>query len=367
MNELPSNELRRRDFLCQVAAAPLAFTTFGPAALAKSPSAALSKMGVASTSFMGAEIGSGPPAAGAPRPAGPPRQRDALEFLEKCHALGAGGVQTALNGDLMKLRARADELGMYLEGMVSIPRNGDLTNLDKALSDAKSIGVKVVRAAMLSGRRYETFSNLADWKKWVDQSYEAIRLALPVLEKHKVIVALENHKDWTLEEFLKLLRTFSSEYLQVCLDFGNNLSLLDDPLALIEGLAPYAQSTHIKDMGVRPYEDGFLLSEVPLGQGMLDLPKIVAVIQKAQPKTKFSLEMITRDPLKVPCLTPQYWNVFPERNGRFLANTLKLVNAKQSQTPLPTVAQLAREERAKIEGANVVACLRYVNEHNLIA
>lgn len=359
----------RREFVLQ-AAAPLAASALSPKLFANAP---LSKMGIASTSFMGAQIGAAPPASAATAAnaaqggAGRFRQRDALEFLEKCHQLGAGGVQTSLNGDLNKLRARAEELGMYLEGMVSIPRNGDLTALDKGLADAKAAGVTVVRAAMLSGRRYETFPMLADWKKWVDQTYDALRLAMPVIEKHKVVVALENHKDWTLEDFLKLLRTYQSEHLQVCLDFGNNIALLDDPMELIEGLARYAKSTHIKDMGLQPYQDGFLLSEVVLGQGMLDLPKIVSTIQKANPKTKFSLEMITRDPLKVPCMTKQFWETFPERNGKFLAQTFRLVRDHSSRSPLPTVEQLSPEARAKVELDNVVACLRYVNEKNLIA
>jgi len=40
---------------------------------------------------------------------------------------------------------------------------------------------------------------------------------------------MENHKDWTLEDMLRVLRPISSEYLGVCVDFGNNISLLDDP------------------------------------------------------------------------------------------------------------------------------------------
>ena len=366
----------RRDFLTQ-SVAPLAMTALAPSLFAHSIAAPLSKMGIASTSFMGAEIGSNRfPNAPAPTssqgtqggtPAPRFRQRDALEFLEKCHALGAGGVQTGLNGDLQKLRARADELGMYLEGMVSIPRNGDMAPLEKSLADCKAAGVTVARCAMLGGSRYETFKTLAEWKAWVDQSHNALRLAMPIIEKHKVVVAMENHKDWTVEDFLRLLRTYQNEYLQVCLDFGNNISLLDDPYEVIEGLAPYAKSTHIKDMGLQPYEDGFLLSEVILGDGMLDLPRIVATIQKANPKTKFSLEMITRDPLKVPCMTKQYWEVFPDRNGKYLAQTFKLVQQKSSRKPLPTVDQLPREERAKVEEDNVKACLRYVNEKSLLA
>lgn len=360
------NHTTRRDFFRQ-AALPIAATALSKPLWAGGV-APLSKMGIASTSFMGAEIGSAPPPGAAGQ--GAPRRfagRDAYEFLEKCHALGAGGIQTQINGDLQKLRARAAELGMYMEGMVSIPRNGDMAPLDRALTDAKAAGVGVVRAAMLSGRRYESFPTLADWKKWLEQTHAALRAALPVIEKHKVIVALENHKDWTLEDFLGLLKTYQSEYLQVCLDFGNNLAMLDDTMELVEALAPYTKSTHIKDMGVRPYEDGFLLSEVPLGTGILDLPRIVAVLQKANPKVYFSLEMITRDPLKVPCLTKQYWEVFPDRNGRYLAQTVKLVIERGSREPLPTVSKLSREERAKVEEENVKACLRYVNEKKIIA
>jgi len=326
-----------------------------------------SKMGIASTSFSGAEIGSGPPPQGAPAQGSRPRARDAYEFLEKCYGLGAGGMQTQLNGDLQKLRARAEQLGMYIEGMVSIPRNGDMAPLERSLADAKAAGATIVRAAMLGGRRYETFPTLADWKKWVEQSHAALKLALPVIEKHKLTVAVENHKDWTLEDFERLLKTYSSESLQVCLDFGNNLALLDDPMEVIEALAPYTKSTHVKDMGVRPYADGFLLSEVPLGTGILDLPRIMSLLQKANSKLNYSLEMITRDPLKVPCLTEAYWTAFPNRNGKYLAQTLRLVQAHSSGAPLPTVSQLSREERARVEEENVKACFRYADAKQLVA
>ena len=337
-----SLKIDRRAFL-QGAAASLAAWGVG---IAAPPSG----MGIAYTSFgLG---GAGP--------------RDAYQFLERCSALGAGGIQTPLNGDLQRLRARAEQLGMYLEAAASIPRDGEMSALDKSLADAKAAGAIAVRVAMLSGRRYESFPTLADWKQWVEQSHRALKLALPIIEKHRIPVAIENHKDWTIDEMQRLLQTYSSEYLGVCLDFGNNLALLDDPLETAETLAPYVRSTHVKDMDVRPYPDGFLLSEVPLGAGLLDLPKIVATLRKANPKVRFSLEMITRDPLKVPCLTEAYWTVFPDRNGRYLARTLKAVNERAGRNPLPAVAQLPREERAAIEEENVKACLRYANERQLI-
>ena len=42
----------------------------------------------------------------------------------------------------------------------------------------------------------------------------------------------------------------------------------------------------------------------------------------AKPDVKFSLEMIVRDPLEVPCLTDKYWATFENRSGSYLARAL---------------------------------------------
>jgi sugar phosphate isomerase/epimerase len=173
-------------------------------------------------------------------------------------------------------------------------------------------------------------------------------------------LAIENHKDWTAEELAALIKSRSSEYLGVCLDTGNNIALLDNPMDAIETLAPFAFSTHFKDMAVEPYADGFLLSEVPLGEGIVDLRRAVAAVQRARPKTRFTLEMITRNPLQVPCLTDRYWTTFPDRNGRFLADTLRLVrDAAGRLQHLPHVDQESKAGLMQLEEENVKQSLHY--------
>jgi hypothetical protein len=66
-------------------------------------------------------------------------------------------------------------------------------------------------------------------------------------------------------------------------------------------------------------------------------------------------------------MTRQYWEVFPDRNGKYLAQIFKLVQEKSSPNPLPTVDQLSREERARVEEENVKSCIRYINEKRVIA
>jgi 3-oxoisoapionate decarboxylase len=358
--------LNRRDFLAAFAVtSPLAASDAQPgdrgivpgpsAADPASPAVAAPANGSAERSAMGINLYSF-----AYR-----RPKSAYEFLEYCHSLGAGGVQTELDsldpGYLKRLRQRAEELDMYLEIICGLPSQ-DTAKFEQSVSAAKEAGARCLRSACLSGRRYETFSTFDAWKKFVADSKASLARAVPVLERNGMLMGLENHKDWTADELAVLLKEYSSEYLGACLDTGNNIALLDDPYELAERLAPYAVSTHFKDMALDEYKDGILLSEVPLGEGIWDMKRLVGIISRARPKTRFTLEMITRDPLKVPCLTQNYWATFPDRSGAYLARTLSMVRAHRPQKPLPRPESLDREARLSVEEENVKICLAYARQ-----
>ena len=78
---------------------------------------------------------------------------------------------------------------------------------------------------------------------------------------------------------MDLVKRVESEHIGVCLDTGNSIALLEDPMEVVEALAPWALTTHIKDMAVREYERGFLLAEVPLGTGFLELTRMIQVLR----------------------------------------------------------------------------------------
>jgi 3-oxoisoapionate decarboxylase len=233
----------------------------------------------------------------------------------------------------------------------------DAEEFTRHVKAAKEVGAVAIRTGCLSGRRYETFATLEDWNKFVATSRASIARAVPIVEKLKMPMGLENHKDWTLDEHLEIMKKYSSEYFGCCLDAGNNISLLDDPMEFIERLAPYAVTTHLKDMAVAEAPDGFLLSEVVMGTGMLDMKRVISTIRNARPKTNLVLEMITRNPLVVPCLTDKYWATFPDRKGIHLARTLRLVRDRKQK--LPTLDGLDRDAQLKVEEDNVKRCLAF--------
>jgi len=291
---------------------------------------------------------------------------DARAFLDHCASIGAAGVQTSLGNrqaDGAALRDQAAKHRMYLEGIAGLPRDAnDVARFSTQLHCAKEAGAAVVRSVCLSGRRYETFTTAEQYRDFAKRSWESLKLAEPVAAKHDIKLAVENHKDWRTDELLDILRRLSSRHVGVTLDTGNSIALLENPMEVIKAYAPFTFTTHFKDMGVAEYEDGFLLSEVPFGEGILDLKEAVSLIRRARPEVRINLEMMTRDPLRVPCLTRKYWATFESLPGKCLADTLAMVRAKKFPRPLPTVRQLDRPEQVRVEEENVRKCLRYARE-----
>jgi hypothetical protein len=112
---------------------------------------------------------------------------------------------------------------------------------------------------------------------------------------------------------------------------------------------------------LKPYEDGFLLGDIPLGQGSLDLERMVEIIRHAKPNVKFALELITRDALKVPCLTDGFYSTMPTARATDLARTMRFVGQHPAKE-LQQVSTLSPEAQVRLEDANVAASIRFAGE-----
>jgi sugar phosphate isomerase/epimerase len=292
------------------------------------------------------------------------RRQPALEFAQYCDSLGAGGIQIEVPADLSyarTLRAFLESRGMFLDVMVTLPKE-DTAAFERQVEAAKEAGAFALRAACLGGRRYEVFKNFDQWRDFVRDSHAKIARALRIAEKCRIPLCLENHKDWTADELAAILKQYSSEHLGVCLDTGNNLALLDDYKEVVERLAPYTVNTHLKDMSLAEYRDGLQLVEPVFGGGFFDLPWIISTIRNARPDARFTVEMLTRDPLKVPVYTDPYWVTFPDRNGRYLARAVTAARTHGWAGALPAIERADRDTRLRVEDDNVIQCLNYARE-----
>lgn len=293
---------------------------------------------------------------------------DSVGFYRYARELGADGVQTPLRGTDPKLiRDLLGRSGGYYEAEFRLPKtDADLPAFESQVRQSREAGTTVARAVFTGGRRYETLHTRAEFETFHQLAKKTLERIEPVLRKHKVKVALENHKDHTAQELVSLLNSIASEWVGALVDTGNNLALLEAPEETISILAPFVFSVHLKDMAMQSIEDGFLLSEVPLGTGFLDLPRLVEILRKANPSVVLNLEMATRDPLRVPCLTDHFFATFPERKESHLAAAMERVRKSCSKTALPSVAGKKTEQVLAEEEMHNRNSLVWMRQHLVI-
>lgn len=293
---------------------------------------------------------------------------DALQMIEHCASLGFGGVQVGVGGwdskFAQKIRKRKEELDIFLEAQISLPKSDvETARFEEEVRHAKETGIEIFRTACLSGRRYETFDTMEGFLKFKEAAIQSLQRAEPIVRKHKVKLAVENHKDWRTDEFVKILKALDSAWIGVTLDTGNNISLLEDPMHVVEVLAPYSFSVHLKDMAVAEYDDGFLMSEVNLGEGYLDIKGMITTIKKHNPEIRFNLEMITRDALKIPCLTEKYWTTFDQISAKELGRYIHHIKEIKTKKPLPVVSNRTTDEQLRLEVENNRTSLHYAKQN----
>lgn len=296
---------------------------------------------------------------------GTPDFSEPIGFIEEAARIGGAAVQISygiLNAEKRReIRDLAERLGVALEATVSLPKGGDsdLTRFEREMETLRELGVKVARTVMLPGRRYEQFKTILDYANALQVGLKALSDAEKVARRTGVRLALENHKDQTLEERLALLEQFSSEWIGATLDVGNNIALLEDPIEVARAFAPWTLTVHFKDQGVREYEDGFLLADVPVGEGAIDLPAVIKVIREKKPEVPFHLELITRDPLKIPCLRENYWATLDAIKARQFGSTLAMLKLRGSKREFPLITKLSPAEQVQAERENIERSFRY--------
>lgn len=294
---------------------------------------------------------------------------DAAAFFDLCQGFGASGGQVDLSQidiedgeSLAALRRGIDGRSLFAE--LSIPARALESDaaFDQVAAVASALGVTRLRVALLSGRRYESFTTPGEWTAFASRWAEVLPRIKPSVERHRLQLGIENHKDWTAPELAALLERLDSPFIGACVDFGNNVAFLEDPMELVSALAPWAVTTHLKDMAVRPCEGGFELSEVPLGTGLLPLAEMVETLRRARPDLHFCLEMITRDPLRVPCREDGYWATFGGRDEARLGAFERAVLTRAWEEPLPRITGLSPADQIAAEDENVRRSALYARD-----
>jgi sugar phosphate isomerase/epimerase len=285
-----------------------------------------------------------------------------FELLEWAVMNGADGVQfsevnvppgTAVDRIfLQELRSYAAENRLYIEwgGGQHIPldletgRPIDIRTVNrKAADEACQVGSPTVRSC--SG-------GLMRWKKEAPSTDEFLRLMAAALREQKpmlrdsgVILAIETHFEFTSFELLRLFEMCGAgpgEYLGICLDTMNLLTLLEDPLAAARRLLPWVVTTHIKDGGLMLTADGFVSFTAEAGKGVVDLAGIIEPLAAVHPHITLTVEDHGGDFL-IPVNDPDFLARFPDLAVPELVGLLRLTVRTRALMESGKLAVLPRD------------------------
>jgi sugar phosphate isomerase/epimerase len=222
---------------------------------------------------------------------------------------------------LQEIRSYAEENRLYVEW-----GGGEHIPLDLATGKAKDIAPGNRKAAeeafhLGSSTVRSCSGGLMRWKKDSPPTDEFLRLMAAALREqksmlrdHGVVLAIETHFEFTSFELVRLFDMCGAapgEYLGVCLDTMNLLTMLEDPLLAVRRLLPWVVTTHIKDGGLALTGDGFVSFTAEAGKGVLDFAAIFETLAAAHPKINLTVEDHGGDFL-IPVNDPDFLARFPD-------------------------------------------------------
>jgi len=277
---------------------------------------------------------------------------------------------------LIDLRQFAESNHLYLEwgGAQHIPR--DLNSWQeknifeinkKAAQQAAILGVRVLRSC--SGGLMRWDHNSPATETLLLEMAKGLKAQRQMLMDYNVILAIETHFEFTTFELLKVFEyceTEPGEYLGICLDTMNFLTMLENPLWATERILPWVIATHIKDGGILLDEKGLTSFVVALGKGVINFKKIISRLKTLSRQVHLSIED-HGGCFSMPIFEPLFLSKFPDLSSGELASLIELALKYKNKVAAGECQIVERSHWAEICEQRIVRDLKTLKKiiHNL--
>ncbi len=239
-----------------------------------------------------------------------PLRLSPVEVLKWAKEHGADGVQfSGLHTEesekvdeayLRDCASYAQENDLYLEwgGGQHIPFDTQtwkmkdiFSNNRKMAEQASILGTNVIRSCSGGLMRWREESPMTE--TLLEETAKSLSAQRQMLRDYNVILAIETHFEFTTYELLRLFERSGAEpgdYIGICLDTMNLMTLLEDPVQATRRILPWVVNTHMKDGGIILNKGGMVTFPTEIGKGVIDLPKIIDILALSEKEISLSIE-----------------------------------------------------------------------------
>ncbi|MBI4325930.1 MAG: sugar phosphate isomerase/epimerase [Chloroflexi bacterium] len=274
-------------------------------------------------------------------------------------------------GYLKDLKAKAADQGLQIyAGSWSIcPTSRAFRNkwgtaeehLALGIRVAQAVGSPVIRVVLGSGEDRKTEGGIEARIKDTVKVCKALRSQ--ALEAG-VKIAVENHAgDMQAWELVTLIEEAGREYVGANMDSGNATWTMEDPLASLEVLGPYAVCTSLRDSAVWESANGATIQWTAMGDGNTDLKPYFQRYAELCPKVPVHIETISGFNREIPYLKDDFWKTWPQAKAKDFAKFVALAKTGKPREPYKAPEgkdrKLAEQEYQKAE---IEKSIRYCKE-----
>jgi len=198
-------------------------------------------------------------------------------------------------GALKGLRDRAASKNVELEsgaggvfGLVGPKARESRDGLLQSIAIAKTLGCKLIRTGYGHNNIVTSrFNKEIPLAQHLDILVQNLKVAAPIVADNGLILAIENHCDFTGKEMARVFEAVGSPVVGCALDTANGFTVYCDPNDDVQDLARYTMTTHLKDMLMVDFKTPGLIPMVPVGcavgDGHVDIPATIAAFERDSP------------------------------------------------------------------------------------
>lgn len=205
---------------------------------------------------------------------------DVFAFIDDAATRGFTGVNISLSGPdndwLPPNRHLSGEANEHLDAVATYLRDHRMTvELDTDTVEPGRLTEAIEIAGHLGAEVLRTFTHHPYGPDILTYTIRDLRDVLDTAVRAGVIVAVENHEEFTSAELVHLVTEIDHPCVRLLFDYGNSLPVLEPPHNALATMQDHIVACHMKDAVLVRAEhspDGVpVVMGVPLGQGSLDL------------------------------------------------------------------------------------------------
>jgi len=263
---------------------------------------------------------------------------------------------------LRRIRDRADELGIDLEmGMRSICPGSTIFDatagtaaeqLTAVIEAARIVRSPIVRCVL---GRFADRHTPGGIEARMAETVQVLKSVRSRVVDAGLRLALENHAgDMQARELKMVVEDAGPDFVGVCIDSGNALWAIEDPHLVLETLAPYVLTSHVRDGVAWNVPEGAAVTWTRMGEGSLKIDEFIRSYVRKCPGSAVSLEVIVTDePRIMPYREPSFWEAYRSMPAweftRFA--TLADRGSPRTRPPLRSGETAADREREDVEAS----------------